>query len=73
MQEPRITDVTIEMDQDIRKGALIIDLSYAIIGENVQDNLVFPFYLNAETPEEVPEEFENGEYEADASYVEEES
>ena len=73
MQEPRITDVTIEMDQDIRKGALIIDLSYAIIGENVQDNLVFPFYLNSETPEEVPEEFENGEYEADASYVEEES
>jgi len=73
MQEPRITDVTINMDQDIKNGALIIDLSYAIISENVKDNLVFPFYLNAEKPEEMPEEYESGEYETEGRFVDEES
>ena len=44
-QEPRVTDVDIEADID-----------YTLTDTNTRDNLVFPFYLNAEP---VPDEEED--------------
>lgn len=46
-QEPRIADVTVDIDSGSREGCLVINIGYRIIVSNRQDNLVFPFYLNA--------------------------
>lgn len=48
-QEPRISAVDIDIEAQLEKGCLIINIRYTIAEENVQDNLVFPFYLNLET------------------------
>ena len=45
-QEPRISDVQVELDPEMREGCLIFNLSYTITETNTRDNLVFPFYLN---------------------------
>lgn len=45
-QEPRISDVQVELDPETREGCLIFNLSYTITETNTRDNLVFPFYLN---------------------------
>lgn len=45
-QEPRISEVQIEVDADSKEDCLIINLSYTLAGSNTTDNLVFPFYLN---------------------------
>ena len=45
-QEPRISDVQVELDPETREGCLIFNLSYTITEMNTRDNLVFPFYLN---------------------------
>ena len=49
--EPRISDVEIRMDADSRPGCLFIYIDYTVRGENVRENMVFPFYLG-EQPEE---------------------
>ena len=49
--EPRISDVEIRMDADSRPGCLFIYVDYVVRGENVRENMVFPFYLGEE-PEE---------------------
>lgn len=44
-QEPRISDVSITIDPEQQRGALIIHISYTLIENNTRDNMVFPFYL----------------------------
>lgn len=56
-QEPRIGDVEIEIDEESRKGCLIISIGYVIRETNTRDNLVFPFYLQA-AKEEYDESYE---------------
>lgn len=48
-QEPRISSVDVDIEPQLDKGCLIINIGYTITEENVRDNLVFPFYLNLET------------------------
>lgn len=54
-QEPRISDVQVNIDATSKQGALIIYIGYVVRETNVKDNLVFPFYLNTtwEEPENV--------------------
>lgn len=46
-QEPRISDVDVEIDPETRNGCLLVSIRYTVAATNSQDNLVFPFYLNA--------------------------
>lgn len=54
LQEPRIANVDIDVESG-RNGVLILNIGYTLAGANTRDNLVFPFYLNALTEEEVNE------------------
>ena len=58
VQEPRIRDVDITADLESRPGAVLFQIDYTVRDTNTRDNLVFPFYLNAEGPEEEEEEEE---------------
>lgn len=44
-QEPRISSVDIEVQAQLDKGVLLIDITYTLAETNTRDNLVFPFYL----------------------------
>ena len=44
--EPRIDDVRIDINPEIKSGCLIINIEYRVIQSNVRENLVFPFYLD---------------------------
>ena len=46
-QEPRISDVDIEVNPEVKDGCLLISINYTVAATNQRDNLVFPFYLNA--------------------------
>lgn len=46
-QEPRISDVDVEIDPEVKNGCLLVSIRYTVAATNSQDNLVFPFYLNA--------------------------
>ena len=46
-QEPRISDVDVEIDPEAKNGCLLVSIRYTVAATNSQDNLVFPFYLNA--------------------------
>ena len=46
-QEPRISDVDVEIDPETKNGCLLVSIRYTMAVTNSQDNLVFPFYLNA--------------------------
>lgn len=46
-QEPRISDVDVEIDQETKNGCLLVSIQYTVAATNSRDNLVFPFYLNA--------------------------
>ena len=46
-QEPRISNVDIEIDPEAKNGCLLVSINYTVAATNQQDNLVFPFYLNA--------------------------
>ncbi|MDO4292942.1 MAG: GPW/gp25 family protein [Eubacteriales bacterium] len=56
-QEPRVTDVDVEMDGESRPGCLFINIGYTIRESNVRENMVFPFYLNV-GPEEKGDTYE---------------
>jgi len=60
-QEPRISDVNVDITPDNNSGCLIINIEYALSDSNTRDNLVFPFYLTADAVEgeEEPYEQEN--------------
>lgn len=64
-QEPRIQNVTITTDSQVRAGCLLVNIDYTIISTNERDNLVFPFYLNASAEEETyePIQYESEEVE----------
>ncbi len=44
--EPRVDEVNVDIDSESKKGCLIINIRYRVRGNNVMDNLVFPFYLD---------------------------
>lgn len=46
-QEPRIADVSVQINPEVKPGCLIIEINYTIRAGNIRDNLVFPFYLQA--------------------------
>lgn len=50
-QEPRLSDVEVDVRPEMDRGCLIINVAYTIAETNTQDNLVFPFYLYSETEE----------------------
>ena len=46
-QEPRIGDVDVEVDPEMKNGCLLVNVNSTLAATNSRDNLVFPFYLNA--------------------------
>lgn len=54
-QEPRISDVSIEINPEIREGCLLVDIRYTVAASNSRENIVFPFYLSAAREEPVYE------------------
>ena len=46
-QEPRIADVSIEIDATTRRDCLLVNIGYTVRETNTPDNFVFPFYLTA--------------------------
>jgi phage baseplate assembly protein W len=46
-QEPRLSDVQIDIDAESMTDRLIVSIAYRIAADNSVDNMVFPFYLNA--------------------------
>lgn len=44
--EPRVRDVNIHIEPEIKKGCLIVHIDYTVVETSTRDNLVFPFYLN---------------------------
>ena len=46
-QEPRITDVVVDIDPEVKEGCMLVNVEYTVVNTNTRDNLVFPFYLNA--------------------------
>ena len=53
--EPRITNVQVHSEDSKKQGVLVISIDYTLRATNTRDNLVFPFYLNAEVQEEEEE------------------
>lgn len=53
--EPRIADVNIDIDSEMKKGCLIVNIEYLIRNTNIRDNLVFPFYLDTTWDEDEEE------------------
>lgn len=66
-QEPRVGDVEITTDTQTKEGCLIVTIDYVVSETNQRDNLVFPFYLNAEVEEETyePEQYESEQYDSE--------
>ncbi|MDC7295055.1 MULTISPECIES: GPW/gp25 family protein [unclassified Butyrivibrio] len=56
-QEPRISDVNITTEMQAQQGYILINIDYTLAETNQTDNMVFPFYMNAE-----PEPSEEEEY-----------
>ncbi len=54
-QEPRVVNVNVETQMQAQQGYIMINIDYILAENNQRDNMVFPFYLNAE-PEETDEE-----------------
>ena len=58
-QEPRVSSVDIETDMKSQQGYIMINVDYVLADTHQRDNLVFPFYLNAEpVPDEEEEYYE---------------
>ena len=47
-QEPRISDVDVDVESRLDKGCLIVNIHYVIAADHTRGSLVFPFYLNVE-------------------------
>lgn len=56
-QEPRVSDVEVTADPNIKDGCLVVRVDYNVIGRNTRDNFVFPFYLNTGDEDAGQEEF----------------
>lgn len=48
-QEPRIVSADVEINPQLDRGCLIINVTYTVAETNTSGNLVFPFYLYSET------------------------
>ncbi|MBQ7614666.1 MAG: GPW/gp25 family protein [Butyrivibrio sp.] len=57
MQEPRVSRVDITTSMEGQQGYILINIDYTLAQTNQRDNLVFPFYLNAEPEPEIEEEY----------------
>lgn len=55
-QEPRVSDVEVSADPNIKDGCLVIQVDYYVAGSNTRDNFVFPFYLNTGDEEAAAQE-----------------
>ena len=66
-QEPRVSNVEITIDPEVKDGCLIVNIDYVVSETNQHDNLVFPFYLNADVEEEAyeSEQYESEQYDED--------
>ncbi len=53
--EPRVENVTVDMDYTRKPGCLFVDITYTVREENVTENMVFPFYLGEQVKEEETE------------------
>lgn len=51
-QEPRISDVDVEVEQKLDQGCLLVHIRYTVAADHTRGSLVFPFYLNVETGDE---------------------
>lgn len=51
-QEPRVDEVEVQVDSRQEAGCLIISIDYYVASSNTRGNLVFPFYLNAQSGED---------------------
>ena len=71
MQEPRVSDVEITTDTQTKEGCLIVNIDYVVSETNQRDNLVFPFYLNADVEEEAYESEQNESEQYDQAVPEE--
>lgn len=59
-QEPRISNVDIEITPQLNEGRMIINIRYMIAETNTPDNLVFPYYLDQGVePETDMDEYED--------------
>lgn len=69
LQEPRVSEVDISFDSQTRDGCLIVNIDYVVSATNQKDNLVFPFYLNADVEDEAYESqnYESEQYDEDAA------
>ncbi len=56
-QEPRVSDVEITTEMGNQQGYILIYIDYVLAENNQRDNLVFPFYLNAEPEPDDEEEY----------------
>ena len=54
-QEPRVSDVDVTTEMQSQQGYILVYIDYVLAETNERDNMVFPFYLNAE-PEVSDEE-----------------
>ncbi len=54
-QEPRVSNVNIDTQMQSQQGYIMVYIDYVLTETNARDNMVFPFYLNAE-PEVSDEE-----------------
>lgn len=54
-QEPRVQDVTVEVDAETHPDCLMVGITYQVAATNESDNMVFPFYLhvNKEVSDEI--------------------
>ncbi|MBQ7584240.1 MAG: GPW/gp25 family protein [Lachnospiraceae bacterium] len=70
-QEPRISDVDVDLEYREGQGAIIVSINYLVAATNSRDNLVFPFYLDrGGEPEEEESEANEGYYDdADEEFM----
>lgn len=45
LNEPRISDIEVTIDDIAREGHIVLDISYVVRATNNPYNLVFPFYI----------------------------
>ena len=62
-QEPRVSNVDVVPEVSDRSGKVVFDIRYRVTSTNTSGNLVFPFYMRAQTEEEEEEEKESLAYE----------
>jgi len=44
-QEPRVDNVEVSVDPNVKNGCMIVNIGYTLAADNTPDNMVFPFYI----------------------------